>query len=616
MYNNQKTREWAKHILWISRVKLIYARITLTRYTTVYFFLALLSCITLVILQSTTYFGNTEGAQAVQTLLRQSNVNTTTAGLSFLNDGDVLLCHNIPGQKGSNCTTLVHREHAHMHVRDIALSFDQKAGPPPDPQQCAISLMWLADVLTDAHREDLVVLAYQIWLFSLSIVTLLNESLPHLFAGLAARVLATAWAGFRVRGNNNLFETYTHVINAGACGGFDPMGNWWYENGAHEIAALVSNALNLVMIAALSYKLYKVYASQTFSRVGASTEIHRVYKLVLLLSVFLQLAGFFTLAQTALWIGKISFGAIRQLADHFPIYVAALALTAVLEIPWLVLGWISVRREAKTLFLLFSIISLFLFGMATLMFFSPLYRFVLTEWSFFATVSITAYILLVATSVLAIICRLQFGKGLAHFLHVTEVLEEGDFTPVYFSKGGDSPAFFEDEKDKKSEFDSEMPTLGYASPPKAQIRRPEPAHGRKLSSLSVIFAEKTPSTIKLSSTPDLFRNAMEPKTPGPIIIQPLERSSSHSSNSSSPARTKVIGQRPPNIHVGPTPQVESYVLPMISVSPMKPTHIRSETVDARPSRDRSTEPAKPAQAAVRSRSVPRRAAAAPSGNYF
>ncbi|KAJ7058121.1 hypothetical protein C8F01DRAFT_1149615 [Mycena amicta] len=405
---NQKTREWGKHVLGLSRVKLIYARVTLTRATTLYFFLALFSCLMLVILQSRTFFSNGDGGHVIAALLRETNVSTTTIGLSFLNDGDVVLCHNIPGQPGANCSTLVHRanENGHLHVRDLASPLEERE---VDLQQCAISLMWLGDVLTDARREDLVVLAYQLWLFSMSMMTLLNESLPHLFASLAARALSTGWASFRIHGNNNLYGEYQHVITVGKCDGFDPLGDWWSQGGI-EIAALVFNILDLLVSAAISYKLFKVYASQTFSRVGASPEVNRVYKLVLFFSVVLQLAGFFTLAQTAMWIGKISLGPVRVLTEHFNMYLAGLIVTAVFEIPWLLLGWMSVRRESKILFLLFVFISCVLFSLATLMLISPLYRFVLTDWSFYATISFTANILLVATSVLAIICRTHFGK--------------------------------------------------------------------------------------------------------------------------------------------------------------------------------------------------------------
>ncbi|KAF7373391.1 hypothetical protein MSAN_00548700 [Mycena sanguinolenta] len=390
---SQRSRERVKHVLSVSRVKLIYARITLTRYTTLYFFLALLSCIIFICLQTGTYLNNMEGTNAVAAFLVQSNVTSSTLGMSFLQDGNVVLCKNIPGQPEANCTTLVKRVSSHMHVRDTILSFDERADTPKNPQQCALSLMWLEDVLADASREDFGTLLYHIWLLTLSVVTLLNESLPHLFAGLAARALATAWAGFRVRGNSNLLETYYHVIDAGKCDGFDPLGTWWNQTTTHGILGLVANIVNLVIVAGLSYKLFRVYASQTFSRVGASTEVNHIYKLVLMLSVILQLSGFFTLGQAALWFSKISFGSIRRLADDFYLYLAELVVIAVLVGPWLTLGWISVRRESKSLFLLFSLISLILFGMSTALFTSPLNQFVFKEWSFYATMSVTAYIL-------------------------------------------------------------------------------------------------------------------------------------------------------------------------------------------------------------------------------
>ncbi|KAJ7279025.1 hypothetical protein C8J57DRAFT_152354 [Mycena rebaudengoi] len=443
MVDRRSTRVWWKRVLLLSRVKLIYARITLTKFTTAYFFFAIISCIGIAILQSQTFFSNSEGVLAISQFLAQGNVTTSTVGISFLADGNVFLCQNLPLQTGSNCSILVKHVKSHMRVREIDATFhlgdlaesqtiEERA--EPDLHQCAVSLMWLHDVLTDAKREDLTILAYQLWLISMSVVTLLNESLPHLFAGLAARVLGTAWAGFRVQGSINLYSTYLHVVKSGPCRGFDPLNSWWDESEAHEIAGLVSNAVTLLAIAALTFKLFRVYASQSFSRVGTSTEINRVYKLVLVLSVLLQLAGFFTLAQTILWISKISFGSIGKLADHFQIYFAALVVTAVLEVPWLILGWITVRKEQRLRFLVFCFISFGLLLIASLMFASPLYRFVFSAWAFYATITVTSYALIVTTSIVAILCRLQFGKGLKHFLRVTEALDDGDFTPVYFSK--------------------------------------------------------------------------------------------------------------------------------------------------------------------------------------
>ncbi|KAJ7778471.1 hypothetical protein B0H16DRAFT_887744 [Mycena metata] len=236
--------------------------------------------------------------------------------------------------------------------------------------------------------------------------------------------------------------------------------------------------------------------------------------------------------------------------------------------------------------------------------------------------SVTAYILLVATSVLAIFCRLQFGKGLAHFLQVSAALDDGDFTPVYFSKGaetlGDDASEFEK---KSSDFDSELPTLKYTSSTDSKgPKMPEPAHQRKLSSLSVLFS-KDSTTIKLSSSSDMFRNATENKhlSSAPVVVQPVVRTTSITRNvPPMPSRPKV--NHPPNINTAVP------VLPNINVSPMAYQHTRSETVDARPSRER--EPTKPQQAAVRSRSVPRRPSnesntsrvspvvSKPAGNFF
>jgi len=324
---------------------------------------------------------------------------------------------------------------------------------------------------------------------------------------------------------------------------------------------------------------------------------------------------FFTLAQTALWIDKISFGAIRPLAENFPMYLAGLAVTALLEIPWLVLGWISVRREAKILFVLFSLISLGLLSMATAMFASPLYRFVMDEWSFYATMSVAAYVLLVATSALAVVCRLQFGKGLAHFLRVCADLEGEDFTPVYFPKGDDSPV--DDDLDqKKLDFGSDLdiPVLRYSG-----AKEDRPTHERKPSRLSLFFSSSKSSsdTIKLSSTPDMFRSAMEAKTPAPIIVQPVARTSSNASS----IRPKPKVTRPPNIYIGPA-SPDSSVLPTTSGSSM---YTRTEAADVRPSQGpTAAEPTRPAPAPVRSTSLPRRGPGLPrrpsadkaAGNYF
>jgi hypothetical protein len=59
--------------------------------------------------------------------------------------------------------------------------------------------------------------------------------------------------------------------------------------------------------------------------------LHRDYQLVLAFSASLQLAGFFILASTALWIDKLSYGAIRHAANHSTLYQAAFFVTAIVR---------------------------------------------------------------------------------------------------------------------------------------------------------------------------------------------------------------------------------------------------------------------------------------------
>ena len=49
------------------------------------------------------------------------------------------------------------------------------------------------------------------------------------------------------------------------------------------------------------------------------------------------------------------------------------------------------------------------------MFANAIYRYIFVTWSFFACVSVTSYLFVLATAVIAIICRMNFGKGLGHF---------------------------------------------------------------------------------------------------------------------------------------------------------------------------------------------------------
>ncbi|KAK0432127.1 hypothetical protein EV421DRAFT_2040847 [Armillaria borealis] len=513
----KSSRKVVKSALWWSRLKLVYTRITLTRFTLLYTIIALLTCIVLASLQGLAYHDNSDAANLISDILNTANV---TNGLTILSGGVLQYCRDIPSEHDSDCVpirpgnstfagtgnTTDNDDFVQHHVS--AHSFAKRDRPAivpvvdgsgatvgvrvansTLPVPCLRSFHWLGDVLQDSRREDVVTLLYQIWMLSLSIVAILNESLPHLGASLAGHLLGTAWAGFRVSSSKHLQDRYNQFIVHGTCDGIDLLQDWWSLRTRHTVPVVVLNVVALLTLLFLSANLYKVYANQSFSRVGGSPEINRIYKFVLLLSVMLQLAGFFTLAATGMWIDKVSGGSIRRVARHLHLYLAAFGVTAVCEFPWVVLGWLSVRREYRRLFVVFGALSVFLLGISTFMFASPLYRFIFMSWPFFATMTVTTYILLVATSALGVVCRLHFDKGLAQFLRVSDALEGMDFTPAYFSKN-------------LNDVDN---IVGLKRSASEKNRRQAHFETRAAHSLSV-YSDANHPTMKFTSTPKVARS--------------------------------------------------------------------------------------------------------------
>ncbi|KAH9478012.1 hypothetical protein JR316_0010246 [Psilocybe cubensis] len=300
-------------------------------------------------------------------------------------------------------------------------------------EDCIISLTWLKEVIRDTQREDIVIFVFQFWLFGLSVVTVLNESIPHLGAGCFGHILGTAWAGYRVYSTHGLMDRYRNHMVPEACSGRDIMGDWWENRIEDGIALLALQAVSLVIVLLLSLKLFNVYARQTFKRAGASSDVLFVYKLVLVFSVCLQLSGFISVASAAIWIDKVSHAPLAGLAKHAKLYLSAFIVTSLIQIPWVILGWVCVRRESRAKFSMFCLLSAILLGVSIAMFCSHLYRFLVSSWPFFASMTITAFILVVGTTVLGVFCRLKFGGGLAEHLRDTENRPDQRFDPVYFT---------------------------------------------------------------------------------------------------------------------------------------------------------------------------------------
>ncbi|KAG8220055.1 hypothetical protein J3R82DRAFT_1072 [Butyriboletus roseoflavus] len=329
-------------------------------------------------------------------------------------------------------------------------------------RECLWALGWPVQILRNTKREDLTFIMFQIWLLGMSIVAILNESVPHTIASLLTHLVATGWAGFQIYNSAQFRSDFAGMTTNGACHPINLLPNYWQSRSAAEIPSLVLNAVALLVYAVLSWKLAKSFGWQTFKRVGASLTISRIYKIVLTLSIVIQLSLFFIVTSIALWLDQLWNGAIGHLATS-PVYRPLLIVTLILLPPWLAAGWYSVRRERKIEIFGFLLMCLCYLAGWGAMFDSTTFRWTYVTWTFFGLMTSASVFLTLLSFILGIICRFNFGKGLPHYLNAQEPIE-GDFEPVIFG-----------DPEKVAFPSNNEPTFSVAFGPEVQI--PPPPQG-------------------------------------------------------------------------------------------------------------------------------------------
>src|SRR5688572_21714328 len=96
----------------------------------------------------------------------------------------------------------------------------------------------------------------------MSIVALLNESIPHVLASLVTHAMATAWAGFQISHTASFRTDFVRVISSGACSGVPLLPNYWKDRSNAEIPSLALNAFALVLSGLLTWKMIKVCSAR------------------------------------------------------------------------------------------------------------------------------------------------------------------------------------------------------------------------------------------------------------------------------------------------------------------------------------------------------------------
>ncbi|KAG1754990.1 uncharacterized protein EDB91DRAFT_1042772 [Suillus paluster] len=324
-------------------------------------------------------------------------------------------------------------------------------------RQCLWALNYPVQVLQQTEREDLTFIAFQVWVLGMSIVAILNESVPHTIASLLTHMLATGWAGYQIFNTAQFRDDFTRLSTNGACNPINLLPSYWQSRVAAEIASLVLNIVALLVSAFLSWKLAKLFGWQTFKRVGASITISRVYKLVLVLSIVIQLALFYMVIAISLWLDQLCNGNIGRLTPAA--YKPFLIVTLVLLLPWLATGWYGVRRELKIPMLVFLALSVGYLGGWAAMFDSISFRWAYMTWTFFGVMTTASFFLTLVAFILGIICRINFGKGLVRYLNAEEPIPD-DFSPVNYGDDPEKIAFPSDD---------DVPTFSVAFGPGQEV---------------------------------------------------------------------------------------------------------------------------------------------------
>lgn len=141
------------------------------------------------------------------------------------------------------------------------------------PQSLALSCVHVSLIFTinnSAHlhcslentiREDIVFIAFQFWVLGMSIVALLNESIPHILASLVTHVVATVWGSLQLVHTTHFRIQFGALITEGACRGVSQSpitSHYWDSRKSVEAVSLAFNVLALLVSCFLSWRLFKV----------------------------------------------------------------------------------------------------------------------------------------------------------------------------------------------------------------------------------------------------------------------------------------------------------------------------------------------------------------------
>ncbi|TBU56155.1 hypothetical protein BD310DRAFT_932019 [Dichomitus squalens] len=459
------------------RLKSMLARITLTPHTLAFFLLSVIHCVAQGLTAAFIYSEDASSFKFVNDVVRTADVPNNEVARLFRN-GDNLelrLCTAVPiGTVFKDCETIYTTDpHVSYNVsgslvtrflEDVEESrYSALVRRAPDASSlvpvkasngnvtgveltyngnkqvafsktCARMLEYPQRILDNSRREDLALIASQFWLLGISTFGILYNSIPHIWAVLFARVLQSGWAIYTLwRTFDVQFRYQKLILDAATPCHFDVLPQYFSTRVALQIPELVLHLTALCSTSFLALRIVKGYRISTVRRVDPPPGVMRLYRYFLINSMFVELSLFFTLTATSLWLDQLRNSSIAMLAMRPGLYYALIIVTIVTIVPWMVMGWFAIRRELKYLMACFTFLTFAYVLFWGVMFDAKVYVWTFIEWPFFASMVVVSFLVQCGAGVFGVVSWLGFGKGLAHYLHVEQVLLESDFDADVFS---------------------------------------------------------------------------------------------------------------------------------------------------------------------------------------
>jgi len=481
-------------------IKQIHARVTRNRLTSVFFLFGFFHCFAQGIIQSLLFTVDAEYYTLLSDITQAANIPLANHTDLVYNDGGYVLinCNFIP-HSDSVCSNLFDSRSDIVPTANLTIGMDSivrgetilsvlsrdsfnitrdpthhqvifngqgtSLDDVPLNNTCTSMLLYPSQHLYNSKREDIAFALLQFWLFMISVMAMMYDSVPHVLTVFITRITLTAWSIYALWRTNWQASVFNEMIETpGSPCSIAIFGQYFSTRILYEIPDLILNCTALGISAYLSWTLLRAYNAETFAYVGAPKAITKLYKYFLALQVCLQLEVFVLLTAAGLWADQLFNTYIHEITVFTQLYEALILCYAILIGPWLFMAWYGIRYEKRKITIAFIAAGSVFLAASAAMFKSPVYRWTFYAWPCEGCFITSSLILLSASIALGSVCLKNFGKGLSQYLYAEANLSKSNFAPEVFARDVES-TYVDDEKLKASGLHADftthyLPTLG------------------------------------------------------------------------------------------------------------------------------------------------------------